>query len=80
MKVQVTVVPKSGVLDPQGKAIAGALARLGFPGVGDVRAGKVFRVEVDAVDAEEAKRLAAQMAEKLLANPVIEEFETEVLG
>lgn len=80
MKVQVTVVPKSGVLDPQGKAIAGALARLGFPGVGDVRAGKVFRVEVDAADAEEAKRLAAQMAEKLLANPVIEEFETEVLG
>ncbi len=80
MKVQVTVVPKSGVLDPQGKAIAGALARLGFPGVGDVRAGKVFRVEVEAKDADEAKRLAAQMAEKLLANPVIEEFETEVLG
>ena len=80
MKVQVTVVPKSGVLDPQGKAIAGALARLGFPGVGDVRAGNVFRVEVEAKDADEAKRLAAQMAEKLLANPVIEEFETEVLG
>ena len=80
MKVQVTVVPKSGVLDPQGKAIAGALARLGFPGVGDVRAGKVFRVDVEAKDADEAKRLAAQMAEKLLCNPVIEEFETEVLG
>jgi len=80
MKVQVTVVPKSGVLDPQGKAIAGALARLGFPGVGDVRAGKVFRVEVEAKDAAEAKELAAQMAVKLLCNPVIEEFEAEVLG
>ncbi len=80
MKVQVTVVPKSGVLDPQGKAIAGALARLGFPGVGDVRAGKVFRVEVDAKDGAEAKALAAQMAEKLLCNPVIEEYEAEVLG
>lgn len=80
MKVQVTVVPKSGVLDPQGKAIAAALARLGFPGVGDVRAGKVFRVEVEAKDPAEAEALAAQMAEKLLCNPVIEEFETEVLG
>ncbi len=80
MKVQVTVVPKSGVLDPQGKAIAGALARLGFPGVGDVRAGKVFRVEVEAKDAAEAKVLAGQMAEKLLCNPVIEEYEAEVLG
>ena len=80
MKVQVTVVPKSGVLDPQGKAIAGALSRLGFPGVGDVRAGKVFRVEVEAKDAAEAKLLASQMAEKLLCNPVIEEFEAEVLG
>ncbi|MDX9735759.1 MAG: phosphoribosylformylglycinamidine synthase subunit PurS [Thermoanaerobaculia bacterium] len=80
MKVQVTVVPKSGVLDPQGKAIAGALTRLGFPGVGDVRAGKVFRVEVEANDAAEAKALAEQMAVKLLCNPVIEEFEAEVLG
>ena len=80
MKVQVTVVPKSGVLDPQGKAIAGALTRLGFPGVADVRAGKVFRVEVEATDAVEAKRLAEQMAEKLLCNPVIEEYESEVLG
>ncbi len=80
MKVQVTVVPRSGVLDPQGKAIAGALTRLGFPGVGDVRAGKVFRVEVDARDAAEAGALAAQMAAKLLCTPVIEEYEVEVLG
>lgn len=80
MKVQVTVVPKSGVLDPQGKAIAGALSRLGFRSVGDVRAGKVFRVEIEAKDAAEAKALAGQMAEKLLCNPVIEEYEAEVLG
>ncbi|MBK8596349.1 MAG: phosphoribosylformylglycinamidine synthase subunit PurS [Holophagales bacterium] len=79
MKVQVTVVPKSGVLDPQGKAIAGALTRLGFPGVGDVRAGKVFRVEIEAKTAAEASALAGQMAEKLLCNPVIEEYEAEVV-
>ena len=80
MKVQVTVVPKSGVLDPQGRRSRGRSTRLGFPGVGDVRAGKVFRVEVEAKDAAEAKALAGQMAEKLLCNPVIEEFEAEVLG
>ena len=73
------MVPKSGVLDPQGKAIAGALTRLGFPGVGDVRAGKVFRVEIEAKTAAEASALAGQMAEKLLCNPVIEEYEAEVV-
>ena len=80
MKIQVTVTPKSGVLDPQGKAIAGALGRLGFEGVADVRAGKVFRVDVAASSTAEARALAAAMAEKLLANPVIEEYEVEVLG
>ncbi len=80
MKIQVTVTPKSGVLDPQGKAIAGALGRLGFEGVADVRAGKVFRVDVAASSTAEARAVAAAMAEKLLANPVIEEYEVEVLG
>ena len=80
MKVQVTVVPKAGVLDPQGKAISGALARLGFAGVSEVRAGKVFRVEVAADCPEAAREAAARMAEKLLANPVVEDFEVEVVG
>ena len=80
MKVQVRVMPKAGVLDPQGKAIAGALARLGYEGVHDVRAGKVFRIEVDAADAAAAKAAATKMAETLLANPVMEDFEVEVAG
>ena len=80
MRVQVTVLPKSGVLDPQGKAIAAGLARLGFDGVEDVRAGKVFRIDVRAADAEAARAAAAAMAGTLLCNPVIEEFEVEVLG
>lgn len=80
MRVQVTVVPKAGILDPQGKAIAGALARLGFAGVGDVRAGKVFRINVVATDEDAARSEAARMAETLLANPVTEDFEVEVLG
>ena len=62
MKAKIHVTLKQGILDPQGKAIAGALARLGFPGVGDVRAGKIFRVEVGAKDAAEAKALATYHA------------------
>lgn len=80
MKVQVTVMPKAGVLDPQGKAIQGALERLGETAVHDVRAGRVFRLDLDARDPAEAKAKAARMAETLLCNPVIEEFEVEVTG
>ena len=78
MKVEVRVMPKAGVLDPQGKAIAGALTRLGFEGVGDVRAGKVFVLELATEDSAAALAEARQMADRLLANPVIEEFEVEV--
>lgn len=80
MKVQVRVMPKAGVLDPQGKAIAGALARLGYSGVKDVRAGKVFRIELDAPDPAAAKDAVKRMAETLLSNPVMEDFEVEVAG
>jgi phosphoribosylformylglycinamidine synthase subunit PurS len=70
----VDVMPKREILDPQGKAVLGALPRLGFEGVTDVRQGKRFEIEVDG-DADEA-RLAdvRRMAETLLANPVIEDF------
>ncbi|HEV8268450.1 MAG TPA: phosphoribosylformylglycinamidine synthase subunit PurS [Thermoanaerobaculia bacterium] len=78
MKVYVRVMPKSGVLDPQGKAIADALGRLGYSGVGDVRAGKLFRIEVDAADANAAREAGRRMAETLLSNPVVEEYEVEV--
>ncbi|HTU52385.1 MAG TPA: phosphoribosylformylglycinamidine synthase subunit PurS [Acetobacteraceae bacterium] len=78
MKAVVTVMPKPGVLDPQGKAIARALGHLGFGGVGEVRAGKVIEVEMDGADAEGVRRTAAAMAEQLLANTVIESFSVTI--
>jgi len=75
MTVFVKVMLKPGVLDPQGKAIADALHRLGYKTVSDVRAGKLFRVEVETDDPKAAKEAGAQMAGKLLANPVIEDYE-----
>jgi phosphoribosylformylglycinamidine synthase len=78
MKAVVTVMLKDGVLDPQGRAIGHALKNLGFDGVGDVRAGKVIELELDATDAETARQQAETMAKKLLANLVIERFSVEV--
>ena len=75
MTVLVKVMLKPGVLDPQGKAIADALHRLGYESVSDVRAGKIFRVEIGTDDPKAAKEAGAQMAGKLLANPVIEDYE-----
>jgi phosphoribosylformylglycinamidine synthase subunit PurS len=75
MTVLVKVMLKGGVLDPQGKAIADALHRLSYTSVSDVRAGKLFRIEVDTADPRHAVEVGTQMAAKLLANPVIEDFE-----
>jgi phosphoribosylformylglycinamidine synthase len=80
MKVEVRVYPKEGVLDPQGKAIAAALGRLGHKTVKDVRAGKVFFVEIEGKDAETAEAEARRMAEELLANTVIEGFDVRVVS
>jgi phosphoribosylformylglycinamidine synthase len=80
MKARVTVRLKDGVLDPQGKAIQGALAALGFAGVAAVRQGKVFDVEIAESDPEKARVALAAMAEKLLANTVIETYEVIVEG
>ena len=74
MKARVTVMPKAGVLDPQGKAIGHALAGLGFEGVGEVRAGKVIELELAETDPAKAQAAAEAMARKLLANVVIESF------
>ncbi len=79
MRVEVRVYPKEGVLDPQGKAIAGALSRLGHGSVLDVRAGKVFFLEVSGSDPRAAEAEARKMAEELLANTVIEGFDVRVL-
>ncbi len=75
---RVTVRLKGGVLDVQGKAIEQALQSLGFEGVSSVRVGKVFEVEVDAADSAAAEAQLGAMAEKLLANPVMESFTVEV--
>ena len=71
---------KSGVLDPQGKAIAHALGTLGFTGVQDVRAGKVIELELDETDAGKARVAAEEMGRKLLANTVIERFSVRLEG
>jgi len=78
VKAVVTVMLKSGVLDPQGKAIAHALGTLGFAGVTDVRAGKVIEIELSEMDPEKGRAAAEDMARKLLANPVIESFRVVV--
>jgi phosphoribosylformylglycinamidine synthase len=80
MKARVTVTLKSGVLDPQGKAIEGALKSLGLAGVASVRQGKVFDIEVDGADRAKAEALLKQAADKLLANTVIENYSIQVLG
>lgn len=74
IKARVTVTLKNGVLDPQGKAIEGALGALGFDGVGQVRQGKVFDVEVEGTDKAKVESDLKAMCEKLLANTVIENY------
>ena len=74
MKVKVIVTLKSGVLDPQGKAIQQTLNGMGFPTVKDVRQGKYFDIDIDESDEQKAKQSAEEICKKLLANQVIEDF------
>ncbi|MBB6178898.1 phosphoribosylformylglycinamidine synthase subunit PurS [Pseudorhizobium flavum] len=74
IKARVTVTLKNGVLDPQGKAIEGALSGLGFQGVGHVRQGKVFDIELEGTDRNAAEANLKDMCERLLANTVIENY------
>jgi phosphoribosylformylglycinamidine synthase len=78
MKVEVRVYPKEGVLDPQGRAIASALERLGHRSVADVRAGKIFFLDVEGSDPVAVVAEARKMAEELLANTVIEGYDVRV--
>ena len=78
MKARVTVTLKSGILDPQGKAIEGALKSLGVSGISSVRQGKVFDIELEEGDAAKAESAIKEAAEKLLANTVIEKYEIEL--
>jgi len=78
IKARVTVTLKNGVLDPQGKAIEGALSTLGFGGVGQVRQGKVFDIEISGNDRAKAEADLKEMCEKLLANTVIENYSVAI--
>ena len=80
MKARVIVTLKSGILDPQGKAIEGALKSLGVGGVASVRQGKIFDIEIEDADRAGAEAALKAAAEKLLANTVIENYRIEVIG
>ena len=78
MKARVHVSLKSGVLDPQGKAIGNALASLGFAGIGEVRQGKLIEIELEENDPGKARAKVEAMCKELLANPVIENYAIEI--
>jgi len=78
MKATVLVRPKHGILDPQGEAVASSLQHLGFT-VNEARIGRVIDLELDGADEGEARETVERMCEQLLANPLIESYEIEVL-
>jgi len=80
MKARVTVTLKTGILDPQGKAIEGALKSLGVAGVASVRQGKVFDIEIADGDRAGAEARLKDAAERLLANTVIENYRVDIVG
>jgi phosphoribosylformylglycinamidine synthase PurS subunit len=79
MRARVYVTLKPSVFDPQGRVVADALVSLGYQDVKDVRQGKFFEVELDEHDPARARAHVTEMADKLLANPVIESYRVEVL-
>lgn len=79
MKARVFVTLREGILDPQGKAIEGALKSLDFKGVESVRQGKIFDIELAASDRGAAEGLLLQACEKLLANQVVEDYRVEIV-
>jgi phosphoribosylformylglycinamidine synthase subunit PurS len=79
MKARVFVTLKPSVFDPQGKTISDALHSLGYKDVGDVRQGKFFELEVAAGSEDQARALASEVADKVLANPVIESYRVEIV-
>jgi len=78
MKAKIHITLKSGVLDPQGKAIEGALSGLGFEGASDVRQGKVIELTLAETDETAARAAIEDMCKKLLANPVMENYTIEL--
>ncbi|MEQ9146394.1 MAG: phosphoribosylformylglycinamidine synthase subunit PurS [Parvibaculaceae bacterium] len=80
MKARIKITLKTGVLDPQGKAIGHALHQLGFDGVGDVRQGKYIEIDLGETDQAKARAALEQMCEQVLANTVIENYDIELDG
>jgi phosphoribosylformylglycinamidine synthase subunit PurS len=78
--VQIKVMPLKDLLDPQGKAVLGGLQNLGINKIADVRVGKHITLQVDANSEDEAKQLAEEASKKLLANPVMEFYEIEMVN
>ena len=78
LKIEIHIMLKSGVLDPQGKAIERALGSLGFEGINDVRHGKFIELELSETNKERAKAEAEDMCRKLLANTVIEDYRIDI--
>jgi phosphoribosylformylglycinamidine synthase len=78
MRARVFVTLKPSVFDPQGKTIADALQSLGYAGVADVRQGKYFELDLATTEPGQARQLAAEVADRVLANPVIESYRVEV--
>jgi phosphoribosylformylglycinamidine synthase len=78
MRARVFVTLKPSVFDPQGQTIADALHSLGYGTVGDVRQGKYFELDLATTERSEAQKLAAEVADKVLANPVIESYRVEI--
>jgi phosphoribosylformylglycinamidine synthase subunit PurS len=76
--VQIKVMPLKELLDPQGKAVMGGLQNLGIKTVQDVRIGKTIQLQIEAVSAEDAKKIAEDASKKLLANPVMEYYEITI--
>lgn len=79
MKVRILVSLKPSVLDPQGQAVKNALLTLGYEAVKDVRQGKVFEIELQNTDRQTAEKLVPEIANKVLANPIIEKFTWEII-
>lgn len=79
-RIALHIVPRRGILDPQGKAVSDALHSLGFPGVQDVRVGRFLTIDTTADSVDAARDSARVMCEKLLANPVTEDFEIASVG
>ncbi|HEV8123917.1 MAG TPA: phosphoribosylformylglycinamidine synthase subunit PurS [Gemmatimonadales bacterium] len=79
-RAHIRVVPRAGLLDPQGQAVEHALTALGFPEAQNVRVGKAIEVQVNAATRGEAEARVRQMCDKLLANPVTEDYQVEIEG